>query len=205
MSIRNIRSFVFTALFAALFIVLSIQQMKLTISAIPITAQTFGIILAGLFLKPRYAFASIAAVIVLAAFGLPLFGGKGGISALLGPTGGFIFAFPFAAMLVSWSTDKLLARPNLTENKWMLFVSFFAIFELFSSLLTYAGGVPWLKYNLDLSWAKAFAGGMLPFLPGDAVKSAIGAVIAVAMLPSVIRYRSSDQLDHGESTREIGI
>lgn len=204
MSIRNIRSFVFTALFAALFIVLSIQQMKLTISAIPITMQTFGVILAGLFLKPRYAFASIAAVIVLAAFGLPLFGGQGGISKLLGPTGGFIFAFPFAAMLVSWSTDRLLARPNLTENRWMLFVSFFAVFELFSSLLTYAGGVPWMKYNLDLSWAKAFAGGMLPFLPGDAVKSAIGAAIAVAMLPSVIRYRSIGRQEEWNPSRDVG-
>lgn len=187
----NIRSVVFTALFAALFIVLSMQQMRLSFSAIPITLQTLAVIMAGLFLKPKQAFASVAVVIALAAFGLPLFGGKGGISHLLGPTGGFIAAFPFCAMLTSMAVDRWLAGAQAFRRKGWSLAALFLMFFGLSSMLSYIPGLLWMKHALpDYTWAKTLSV-MTTFLPGDAVKSAFGAIVAVSMLSYVARFRAS--------------
>src|SRR5690606_38652944 len=101
----------------ALFIVLSLQQMKVTLTPVPITLQTFAVILTGLFLRPKQAFMSIFAVIALTATGLPLIGGKGGITLLIGYSGGFIFAFPFCAMFISMAAGRLLTSEKLMRNK----------------------------------------------------------------------------------------
>lgn len=186
----SIRSLVYVALFSALFIVLSMQQMRLNIHVIPLTLQTFAIILAGLFLRPKLAFASIAVVIVLAAFGLPLFNGKGGISHLIGPTGGFIFAFPFCAMFTSMAVDKLLSSKRIISNKALAFVGFFLIFMLSSSMFSYVLGLPWMKYSVDYTWSKTISVG-ITFLPGDSIKSGVGALVALALAPFVYRFRST--------------
>lgn len=185
----NLRALVYTALFAALFIVLSMQQMRLPISIIPITLQTLGVIFAGLFLKPKYAFASIFVVILLALTGLPLFGGRGGLSHLLGPTGGFIFAFPFCAMLTSWAIDKWLSGEKGVRNKPLTLLVLFLVFFVIGSVLTYVTGLLWMKQVLsDYTWAKTF-GVAGTFLPGDAIKSAFGAIVGVSLLTTVKAFR----------------
>lgn len=187
---NNIRSLVFIALFAALFIVMSSLTLKLGGSMIPITLQTLGVILAGLFLTPRNAFLSIAAVIVLAAFGLPLFSGQGGIAHLTGASGGFIFAFPFCALLVSMAVGAYL-RTNSGQNKAVSLIVFFVIFELFSSLFAYVPGIPWLMHITGLPLGKALGVGFYPFIPGDALKSLAGAIVAVSLTPYIAYIRSS--------------
>ncbi|MBH5316551.1 biotin transporter BioY [Paenibacillus sp. GSMTC-2017] len=186
-----IRSLVYVALFAALFIVLGMVQMRLGFSAVPITLQTLGIILAGLFLRPVHAFASIALVILLTAFGLPLFGGDGGISKLTGPSAGFIFAFPFCAMLTSILVGKLISSKRMISNKVITTLLLFAIFLLISSLLSYIPGLLWMKnVVLSYSWNKVLTiGGS--FVPGDTAKAFVGALIAVSLLPVVYRFRST--------------
>lgn len=187
----NIRSLVFTALFAALFIVLSMQQMRLTVTPVPITFQTFAVILSGIFLKPRYAFMSIFIVILLSAFGLPLFGGKGGIPHLIGPTGGFIAAFPFCAMFISMAIDKWLTMESRNSRKIMTFIGLFIIFELFSSLFAYLLGIPWLMHAVSYSFPKALSSGFIPFIPGDAIKALLGAAVAFALTPYILHIRQS--------------
>lgn len=186
----SIRSIVYVALFSALFIVLSMQQMKLNFSVIPITLQTFAVILAALFLKPRLAFASVAVVIVLSAFGLPLFGGKGGISHLLGPTGGFIFAFPFCAMLGSMAVERIMNHRRLIRNKLAALGGFFAAFFILCSCLSYIPGLLWMKITVEsYTWSKTLMVGAT-FLPGDAIKSFVGALVAVSLASFVYRFRS---------------
>ncbi|GKU78713.1 biotin transporter BioY [Paenibacillus sp. L3-i20] len=194
MQSNSIRSMVYVALFAALFIVLSIQQMRFNISVIPITLQTFGIILAGLFLKPRLAFMSLALVILLAFFGLPLFGGKGGISHLIGPTGGFIIAFPFCAMFTSMAIEKLLSSKWIISKKVLTTIILFAIFMLLSSMLSYLPGLLWFKnVASSYTWTKIYTMGV-SFLPGDAIKSSVGALVAVSMLSFVYRFRKGSEV-----------
>ncbi|MCU6707186.1 biotin transporter BioY [Paenibacillus sp. J5C_2022] len=191
MKSTNIRSLVYTALFAALFILFSMQQMKLNFTQIPITLQTLAVILAGLFLRPRDAFASIFVVIILCAMGLNVFGGKGGISHLLGYTGGFIAAFPICAMLISIGVGKWLNNDKLRANKLLSFLALFLLFEVFGSLLAYVPGVPWMMHVLDFPLSKGLAAGFYPFLPGDAIKSVVAVIIALSLTPQIMKIRSS--------------
>lgn len=191
MQSNNIRSLVFIALFAALFIVMSAMTIKLGGSFVPITLQTLGVVLAGLFLTPRNAFLSIFIVILLTAFGLPLFSGQGGISTLTGATAGFIFAFPFCALLVSLAVGTYLRSSSAKQNKVLSFIVFFLIFELFSSLCTYIPGIPWLMHALDFSFQKAMVAGFYPFIIGDALKSLVGTILAVSLTPYIVHIRSS--------------
>lgn len=187
----NIRSLVFTALFAALFIVLSIQHMRITATPVPITFQTLGVIMAGVFLRPKQAFASIFAVIILTSFGLPLFSGKGGISTLIGYTGGFIFAFPFCALFISMAMERLLRNERIMRNKALAAITLFVVFELFSSLLSYVPGIPWMMHVLNMPLDKAIKVGFLPFIIGDAAKSAVGVVIVMSLYSYIVQLRSS--------------
>ncbi|WP_424765668.1 biotin transporter BioY [Paenibacillus sp. sgz302251] len=191
MQSSNIRSLVFIALFAALFIVMSSLSIKLGAGIVPITLQTLAVALAGLFLTPRNAFLSIFVVIVLAAFGLQLFSGQGGIPYLTGATGGFIFAFPFCALFVSLAVGAFLRSDVSKRNKLIAFIVFFIIFELFSSLFAYVPGIPWLMHITDFSFAKAMSVGFVPFIIGDALKSAAAAILAITLTPYIVHIRTS--------------
>lgn len=191
MQSSNIRSSVFIALFAALFIVMSTLTIKLGGTMVPITLQTLAVGLAGLFLTPRNAFLSIFIVIVLAAFGLPLFSGAGGIAHLTGPSGGFIFAFPFCAFLVSLAVGAFLRSDLSKSNKVVVFIVFFIIFELFSSICTYIPGIPWLQYSTGFTFQKTMTIGFYPFIIGDAIKSLAGTILAISLTPYILYIRSS--------------
>ena len=187
MKALSIRSLVFTALFAALFIVMSLQQMKITSSVVPLTFQTLGVIMAGIFLKPKQAFISIFAVIILGAIGLPVFGGKGGISHILGATGGYIVAFPFCAMLISFIVGNWLSS---NKNKSVVqVIVLYILFVLASIVFVYAIGVPWMMVAIDYSLQKALAAGCYPFIPGDLIKAAIGIGLLFALKPTIAKTR----------------
>ncbi|MCR2805096.1 biotin transporter BioY [Paenibacillus soyae] len=187
----NVRSLVFIALFAALFIVLSIQHLRITFTPVPITFQTLGVILAGVFLRPKQAVASILLVYGLVAIGLPLLGGKGGLPTFVGYTGGFIFAFPFCALFISLAMKRILRSERLTNHKWLTAIVLFIVFELFSSFLAYVPGVPWLMHVLNWSWSQGIKEGVLPFLLGDAIKSAVGVLITLSLLGYIKQLRAS--------------
>jgi len=188
---RNIRAFVFTALFAALFIVMSMIAIRLSLTPVPITLQTLAVILAGIFLTPRNAFLSLFSVIVLAAVGLPLFNGHGGLSYILGYTGGFIFSFPFVALLVSLAVGKLL-KASFVKRGVLSFIIFFIVFEAIS-LLAYVPGIPWMMNVLGFSLPKALATGFVPFIVGDALKAVTASAVTIALIPYIRRIRDGMQ------------
>ncbi|SDX51443.1 biotin transporter BioY [Paenibacillus sp. CF384] len=174
-----IRGIVFTALFAALFIAFGYVSIPLGFTTVPITLQTFAIMLAGGLLGARFGFWSIAIVIILTACGLPLLHGNGGIGVIFGATGGYIWMFPISALLIGLASDRIFARTKkLNRSQYvMLFISL----VLFSVVLAYVGGVPWLAYKANYSFAKAMVNGCYPFLFGDMVK-AIAATFLIAVL-----------------------
>jgi biotin transport system substrate-specific component len=189
----NIRSTVFTALFAALFIVMSSIKIPLPIAvtAVPVTLQTLAVMLAGAFLGPRLGFLSIFTVVLLTALGLPLLHGEGGLAVIKGYTGGFILMFPISAFLVGLTVSAvlrsgLLARSQAAGSKSFLlraagFILLFLIFEVLCSFLAYVGGVPWLAHVLDKSYSEAMKLACYPFLPGDTIKAVIAAIILSAL------------------------
>ncbi|MBB6098870.1 biotin transport system substrate-specific component [Deinobacterium chartae] len=153
-----------------------LAQVRIPTVPVPITGQTLGVLLIGAALGARLGFLSMSSYLLAGAVGLPFFtGAASGPEALLGATGGYLFAMPFAAGLVGLLVERFGAdrRPLTT------LLAFAA-----GSLLIYAFGVSWLAVALKLSAAKAVAAGMLPFLPGDALK----AVIAAGLLPSAWKW-----------------
>ncbi|GLX68567.1 biotin transporter BioY [Paenibacillus glycanilyticus] len=186
----NIRSTVFIALFAALFIVMSAIQIKVG-AYVPITLQTLAVTLAGAILGPRKSFISLIIVIALTATGLPLLSGRGGLETLTGHTGGFIFAFPFCALLVGFATQAIFRSKAIMGNRIVALVALFIAFELFGSFLTYVPGVPWLMHVTGLDFGKAMTAGCYPYLPGDAIKSFVAAIIVLSLKPYILKIQSS--------------
>lgn len=169
----TVRGLVMSALFAALLVAFSFIKVQIGASPVPITLQTLAVMLAGAFLGPLYGFLSMLLVVILTAIGLPMLGGSGGMAVLLGSTGGYIWMWPFSALLIGWALSRVKGMG------WPAYALTFAAAELFGSLLVYVSGVPWLAHVAHFPLAKALALGCYPFLIGDIAKAAVTALIAV--------------------------
>jgi biotin transport system substrate-specific component len=143
-------------------------------SPVPITGQTFAVLLTGAALGPARGAAGQATYFLLGAVGLPVYqDGASGWDAAFGSTFGYLAGFILAALLVG-----ALARAGLDRTPLGTVVAFAA-----GSAVIYALGVSWLVVSLDLSPAKAIDVGLTPFLVGDALKAAL----AAALLPAAWR------------------
>ena len=186
----SLRGIVFSALMAAILVIFGYISIPLGFSPVPITLQTLAVMLAGGLLGPLYGFLSIALVVVLTGLGFPLLHGTGGLGVLLGPTGGYVIMWPFAALLMG----LFLSKVQIRGFKGFLFA--FIIIELFGSLLNYVTGVPWLAYRFSMSLSDAMIQGFYPYIIGDLVK-AIFATIIIA--PVRIVYPPSRLTGHMHS------
>jgi biotin transport system substrate-specific component len=149
-------------------------------TTVPVTLQTLGVLLTGATLGSRRGGMSLLIYLAEGAAGMPVFaGGAGGFIRLLGPTGGYLLAYPIAAYVTGWLCERGLDRSFRTSVLAMLPGSF----------IIYALGVPWLGFVLHLSLPIAFAKGMLPFLPGDSIKL----LVATALLPTAWKLTRSDK------------
>lgn len=142
----------------------------LPFTPVPMTLQTLFVVLAGALLGPTLGAASQVAYLAMGVAGLPVFfGGSFGLAHLLGPTGGYLLAFPVTAYVAG-----LLARPGrkgLLEGA-RLFAGLFL-----ASLVILVGGTAWLAaLTGDLAGAAAL--GLVPFLIGDVVKVGLATLIA---------------------------
>lgn len=167
----TLKGTVFSALFAAMLVVMSLFNIQLGFSPIPISLENMVIMLAGGILGATYGFFSIFTVIFLTALGLPLLHGSGGLSLILGPTGGFIWMYPLSAWLIGFFVSKVKGKT------WRDILLIFLILEVFGSLLLYVAGVPWLAHVAGYSLQKALLQGCYPFLIGDAIKAVIATII----------------------------
>lgn len=164
---RPLQKMVYAALFGALtalgaFIVIPLQP-------IPISLQTMFCGLAGLLLGARTGALSQIIYVLLGLIGLPVFaGGKAGLGALLGPTGGYLWGFIIAALVIGLLIE-LKPRAGIV---WQL------IALVAGSLVIYVCGVLQLVVVADLSWVKSILVGVTPFILGDLLKIAAAALIA---------------------------
>ncbi len=166
-----LRPMVHAALFAALTAVGAF--LFVPIGPVPIVLQNMFVFLAGLLLGSRWGLASVAVYLLAGLCGLPVFaGGTGGIGRFLGPTGGFLLGYLPAVFLIGSIAERRSGR-----MPWDV------VAMLLGSAALYACGVAWLVVVTKMTFAKAAAVGMLPFLPGDALKIAAAALIARAVRP----------------------
>lgn len=170
------------ALGGSLFVALTAQAaLPLPFTPVPLTLQTLGVLLVGAALGSRLGLWALLAYLAQGALGLPVFaGGTGGLAKLLGPTGGFLLAFPLAA----WLVGALVERFGLDRG----FLGTLSAMLLGNALL-YLAGLPWLAvWLLGAGQAQGLgallAMGLLPFLPGDLLK----ALLAALLLPAAWRF-----------------
>ncbi|WAH36624.1 biotin transporter BioY [Alicyclobacillus dauci] len=167
----RLRGLVFSALFAALFAVISLVQIH--VSVIPITLETLIPVIAGGLLGAWYGALTFIIVLGLDVLGLPLIGGHGGVGVLVGPTAGFIWAWPVCAFLTGLLVSRIKSGQRF-EYLWIFLAAF-----IFGDLISYIPGVLWMRHVVPeyRPWGKALMAGMYPFLPGDFIKTLIAALI----------------------------
>ena len=162
------KGMILCALFAALTGVGGLIAIPLPFTPVPITLQTFFTFLSGAILGKYLGALSQLIYILLGVVGLPVFAkGSSGIGAILGPTGGYLLGFIPAAFLIGWILER--------REKAPFGLVFLAM--VVGLLGIYIPGVGWLMWVTRLSLVKSLLLGALPFLPGDAVKIVVGALI----------------------------
>jgi biotin transport system substrate-specific component len=143
-------------------------SVPLPFTPVPLTLQNFAVLLVGLLLGSRRGFAALMLYLAEGAMGLPVFSpiGPGGIAHLLGPTGGFLLAYP----LVAWLAGYVVERGRKTFARA-------AIGGLLAEAVLFAGGLAWLAV-LTHSVAQAFRWGLYWFLFAEVIKIMMAAGIA---------------------------
>ncbi|RUZ74510.1 biotin transporter BioY [Mesorhizobium sp. M7A.F.Ca.US.006.01.1.1] len=138
---------------------------------VPVTMQTFAVTLVGALYGWRLGALTIAAWLVEGAVGFPvLSGGAAGAAHFVGPTAGYLFAFPLVGALVGW-----LAERGWNGKRVML--AFVAM--LLGNLACLVLGTAWLAVMIGAEQAVTF--GFLPFIVGGLLKSALGAATLMAL------------------------
>lgn len=142
----------------------------LPFTPVPLTMQNFGVLLVGLLLGSRRGFAALALYLVEGASGLPVFSpsalGLHGIAQILGPTGGFLMAYPFVAFVAGWiyeRTSRHIAWATLAGTA--------------GEVILFAGGLGWLAYWTH-SVSQALKWGLYWFVFAEVIKIALAAGFA---------------------------
>lgn len=165
---RELTNAVLACLFAALTALGAFMALPLPGSPVPIVLQNFFIMLSALILGPWWSLMSTTIYLGFGLIGMPVFSaGSSGLTAILGPTGGYLMGYLPASLAIGYFARLGRRRPVMNAAACSL-----------GMLIVYALGVLLLKLRLDLSWTRAFATGMLPFLPGDIAKIVVASLLA---------------------------
>jgi biotin transport system substrate-specific component len=149
--------------------------MPLPWTPVPITGQTFGVLLVGVLLGSRRGGVALVLYLVEGLAGLPVFQplGLAGPARFLGPTAGYLLSYPSAAFVTGWLVERG-TRMDLARNLTSRVAGLPLIGALISGEgIIFLGGCTWLAVGLRLGWNAALRQGALPFLPGEIVKMAL--------------------------------
>ena len=167
-------------------------RIQLPWSPVPITGQTFAVLLAGVLLGKWWGGVSLALYAGLGIAGVPWFTGFGsGLGHLAGPTGGYIIGFVFAALFLGYFTDKYVrARSFVSMLALMLFANF---------VLIYVPGLLQLGLWLNIvkgqpvTFSSLLMMGAIPFIVGDITKAVLAAAIARGITPKMAYNGEADK------------
>ncbi len=163
------RDLALIALFAALIAVLGLPGALSVSGSVPITAQSLGVILAGSVLGGKRGFLSVLAFLVLVSAGLPLLsGGRGGLAAFTGPSGGYLVSWPFGALVIGLLVQRTLPRYRLW---WGLIANVIG-----GIVVIYAVGIPWTWWKVGGGFGATIVSAA-QFVPGDLIKVVLAALI----------------------------
>ena len=152
---------------ASLFVALCARvTVPLPFTPVPLTLQNFGVLAVGLALGSRRGFAALSLYLVEGAFGLPVFSLGAGIGHILGPTGGFLMAYPLVAFLAGWIYEHSSRR-----------FAWAALASVAAELVLFAGGLSWLAV-LTHSVSLAMKLGLYGFVFAEVIKVLMASAVA---------------------------
>jgi biotin transport system substrate-specific component len=156
----------------------------LPFTPVPLTLQNFAVLLVGLALGSRRGFLALALYLAEGALGLPVFNptGLGGIAQLLGPTGGYLMAYPLVAFLSGWIAErgaKSFFRGILAAGV--------------GEVVLFAGGLAWLAVWTRGSWQQAAYFGLYPFVFAEVAKVMAAAGLALRLPARATHTSASNQ------------
>jgi biotin transport system substrate-specific component len=165
---------------ASLFVALCARvTLPLPFTPVPLTLQNFGVLLVGLSLGSRRGFLALGLYLAEGLAGMPVFSptGPGGVAQLLGPTGGFLLAYPFVAGIAGWVFEEkasIATTPTAMRNKSFAHAATACVL---AEIYLFAGGLSWLAV-LTHSFAQAIRFGLYWFVFAEVIKIISAAAIA---------------------------
>jgi biotin transport system substrate-specific component len=151
-------------------------KIKLPLPYVPMTLQTLVVLLIGAAYGWRLGVTTVIAYLGAGAAGLQVFAGPvGGLTPLVGPTGGYLFGFVAAAFITGW----------LSERGWDRSASWLFVAMGIGHIVILAAGFAWLAFGARLGMEKAWAVGVVPFIAASVIKNALGAVLIPAIRRAV--------------------
>jgi biotin transport system substrate-specific component len=174
------RDLVLSALFAAIIVALGlVPPIMLGFIPVPITAQSLGVMLAGVVLGAKRGTISVLLVLVLAAIGLPvLSGGRGGLAVFMAPTTGYLIGWVFTALITGYLSQMMVGRD---QSGLVQTVNFFIAALVGGVVVLYGFGIVYLAIVTGMGFNQAFLGSMA-FIPGDVIKALIAALAGRAVM-----------------------
>lgn len=143
------------------------SYLTIPMSPVPITMQTLAVTLIGATYGWRLGALTVAAWLLAGALGLPVLAdGSSGLRKFQGPAAGYLFAFPLAAALAGWMAQRGWDGRSVTRALLAM---------LAATALCLLFGAAWLA--TAIGWEKALMKGVVPFLPGGAIKSLAAALV----------------------------
>jgi biotin transport system substrate-specific component len=139
-------------------------SLPLFFTPVPLTLQTFAVLLTGFLLGPSLSISAMLLYLAEGAMGLPVFSpaGPGGMAQLLGITGGYLLSYPFAAGLAGFVVRALAVRRSRFAAA--------LVAGIVSTLITLVIGGLWIAHISHANWQTSATLGVAPFLPGEVIK-----------------------------------
>ena len=173
------KQMVLIALMTAVTCVLGPLSIPLPFSPVPISLTNFAIFLAIFVLGMKNGTISFILYLLLGAVGVPVFSSfRGGFQVLAGPTGGYLIGFIFLALIMGFALDHF-------DRKLVPTI----IGMIIGMAVCYAFGTVWLAKLLSLSFKEGLMMGVIPYLPGDAAKIIIAAIVGPKLYGATQKIR----------------
>ena len=173
------KQMVLIALMTAVTCVLGPLSIPLPFSPVPISPTNFAIFLAIFVLGMKNGTISFIIYLLLGAVGVPVFSSfRGGLQVLAGPTGGYLIGFIFLALIMGFALDHF-------DRKLVPTI----IGMIIGMVVCYAFGTVWLAKLLSLSFKEGLMMGVIPYLPGDAAKIIIAAIVGPKLYGATQKIR----------------
>jgi len=174
----NVRNLTQIAVFTAVLCVFSPLTFTLPISPVPIVIVNLFIYIFSVVLGSKKALLGFFVHLLLGAVGLPVFSyWNSGVGHIFGPTGGYLIGYVFCLLGASLGNEL---GEKISHNK-IVKTAILTLGMVVGTFLCYLVGSIWLAYLNDLDFYAAVVAGVIPFIPGDAVKIVIAVILSSSL------------------------